>query len=186
MIFFVLIFFTSVFLTFGYSYRLWKRFFLRFNKVINHYSSTVFINFLSLALVIFSITFLWWINFNLLNVPRLFLYVDFFGPLFFIFMIVFLSFLGIKLLIKEFRYKFLVDYLAKNSIYKIKNIKFIDLFLNNVNSGGYRLFMSRRIFNNYYLKRFNFNSLVVLVFIFFIICWGFSLFKNICFASLRL
>lgn len=168
--FFRLIFFVSVFLTFGYSFRLWKRFFLRFNKVINHYSSTVFINFLSLILVIFSIRFLWWINFNLLNIPRLFLYVDFFGPLVFLFIIIFLSFLILKILFKELTYKFLVDYLAKNSIYKIKNLKFIDLFLNNINSKGYTLFLSSGIFKNYYLKRLNFNSVVVLIFIFFIIC----------------
>lgn len=165
--FFRLIFFVSVFLTFGYSFRLWKRFFLRFNKVINHYSSTVFINFLSLVLVIFSIRFLWWINFNLLNIPRLFLYVDFFGPLVFLFIIIFLSFLILKILFKELIYKFLVDYLAKNSIYKIKNLKFIDLFLNNINSKGYTLFLSSGIFKNYYLKRLNFNSVVVLIFIFF-------------------
>lgn len=169
-LFFSLMFFVSVFLTFGYRYRLWKRFFLSFNKVINHYSSSVFMNFLSLALVVFSIIFLWWLNFNLLNVPRLFLYVDFFGPLVFLFIMIFLSFLVLKIFFKELVYKFLVDYLAKNSIYKIKNIKFIDLFLNNINSKGYSLFLGSGIFKNYYLKSLNFNSVVVLIFIFFIIC----------------
>jgi len=59
MIFFGLIFFVSVFLTFGYRYRLWKSFFLRFNKVFNHFRNRFFINFLSLLLVCFSIIFLW-------------------------------------------------------------------------------------------------------------------------------
>nr|YP_009390980.1 NADH dehydrogenase subunit 5 [Caenorhabditis remanei]ARV88233.1 NADH dehydrogenase subunit 5 [Caenorhabditis remanei] len=170
MMFFSLMFFVSVFLTFGYSFRLWKSFFLSFNKVMNHYSSMVFMNFLSLALVIFSIGFLWWLNFNLLNVPSLFLYVDFFGPLVFLFMMIFLSFMLLKMLFKELTYKFLVDYLAKNSIYKMKNLKFMDLFLNNINSKGYTLFLSSGLFKNYYLKSLNFNSVVVLIFIFFMIC----------------
>lgn len=168
-IFFRLIFFVSVFLTFGYRYRLWKRFFLRFNKVINHYRRSVFINFLRFALVIFSITFLWWLNTNILNVPALFLYVDFFGPLFYVFLILFLSFLRLKVLFKELTYKFLVDYLAKNRIYKIKNLKFIDLFLNNINSKGYRMFSYSRLTRNNYLKRLNFNRVVVLVFFIFIL-----------------
>nr|YP_009110120.1 NADH dehydrogenase subunit 5 [Caenorhabditis tropicalis]AIW58305.1 NADH dehydrogenase subunit 5 [Caenorhabditis tropicalis] len=170
MIFFSLMFFVSVFLTFGYSFRLWKSFFLSFNKVMNHYSSTVFMNFLSLLLVIFSISFLWWLNFNLLNIPSLFLYADFSGPLVFLFMMIFLSFMVLKMLFKELTYKFLVDYLAKNSIYKVKNLKFMDLFLNNVNSKGYTLFLSTGILKNYYLKSLNFNSVVVLFFIFFMIC----------------
>lgn len=169
-IFFRLIFFVSVFLTFGYRYRLWKRFFLRFNKVINHYRRSVFINFLRLALAIFSIGFLWWLNFNILNVPSLFLYVDFFGPLFFIFLIIFLSFLSVKILFKELTYKFLVDYLAKNRILKMKNLKFMDLFLNNLNSKGYRRFLYLRLVNNNYIKRLNFNRVIILIFVVFILC----------------
>lgn len=168
-IFFRLIFFTSVFLTFGYRYRLWKRFFLRFNKVINHYRRTVFINFLSLVLVVFSICFLWWLNFNILNVPRLFLYVDFFGPLFFLFIIIFLAFLTLKVLFKELVYKFLVDYFAKNRILKMKNLKFIDLFLNNINSKGFTTYLNLGLFNNLYIKSLNFNSLLILVFFIFLI-----------------
>ena len=176
-IFFRIMFFVSVFLTFGYRYRLWKSFFLRFNKVINHYRRTIFINFLSLALVVFSISFLWWLNINILNVPSLFLYVDFFGPLFYIFLILFLSFLSLKLLFKELTYKFLVDYLAKNRIYKIKNLKFIDLFLNNINSKGYRRFGYLSLLNNNYIKRLNFNSIIILIFVLFILIWGFILIK---------
>lgn len=40
-IIFSLLFFVSVFLTFGYSYRLWKRFFLNFSKTVNHYRSRI-------------------------------------------------------------------------------------------------------------------------------------------------
>nr|AJW75169.1 NADH dehydrogenase subunit 5 [Oscheius chongmingensis] len=168
MMFFSLMFFTSVFLTFGYSYRLWKSFFLSFNKVMNHYSSTVFMNFLSLVLVVFSICFLWWLNFNMLNVPSLFLYVDFFGPLFFLFMMIFLAFVTLKVLFKELAYKFLVDYFAKNSILKMKNLKFMDLFLNNMNSKGFTTYLNLGLFNNLYMKSLNFNSLLILVFFIFL------------------
>ena len=54
-----LIFFLTVFLTFGYRYRLWKRFFLRFRKIVRVYSRTLIINFLRLFLVVFSIIFMW-------------------------------------------------------------------------------------------------------------------------------
>jgi len=109
------------------------------------------------------------LNFNILNVPSLFLYLDFFAPLTFLFIIIFLSFLLIKLLFKELTYKFLVDYLAKNSILKIKNFKFIDLFLNNINSKGFSFFSNSGLINNIYLKSLNFNSVVVLIFIIFLI-----------------
>lgn len=175
LIIFRIIFFVAVFFTFGYSYRLWKRFFLSFNQVTNHYRSSFFINFLSLFLVIFSISFLWWLNFNILNVPSLFLYVDFFRPLIFLCLIIFLCFLGLKFILKEITYKFLVDYLAKNRILKIKNLKFIDLFLNNINSKGFSLSINLRIINNIYIKNLNFNSLLVLVFFIFLIIWGFIL-----------
>lgn len=126
-------------------------------------------NFLSLLLVSFSVVFLWWLNFNIMNVPRLFLYVDFFGPLFYLFIMIFCSFLVVKLLFKELTYKFLVDYLAKNSILKVKNFKFIDLFLNSFNSKGFRNFSGLSFFSSYYMKSFNFNSLVVLIFLIFLI-----------------
>lgn len=116
-------------------------------------------------------------NFNLLNVPSLFLYVDFFGPLFFLFIIIFLSFLIVKVLFKELTYKFLVDYLAKNSILKMKNLKFIDIFLNGLNSKGYSFLIINSFISNYYFKNLYFNRVVITVFLFFIICWGFSLNK---------
>jgi len=105
----------------------------------------------------------------------LFLYIDFFGPLFYIFLILFLSFLRLKVLFKELTYKFLVDYLAKNRIYKIKNYKFIDLFLNNINSKGYSRFAYLSLLNNNYIKRLNFNRIIILIFILFILVWGFIL-----------
>lgn len=166
-IFFSLIFFISVYITFGYSYRLWKRFFLSFNKVINHYRRRFFINILRILLVIFSVTFLWWLNINILNTPSLFLYLDFYVPLTYTIFFLFLTFLSIKFVIKELLYKFLVDYLAKNRIYKLKNIKFIDLFLNNIISIGFRNIRYTRILSNLYLKNKFFNSIIILIIIIF-------------------
>nr|YP_009550286.1 NADH dehydrogenase subunit 5 [Heterorhabditis indica]YP_817460.1 NADH dehydrogenase subunit 5 [Heterorhabditis bacteriophora]ABJ80704.1 NADH dehydrogenase subunit 5 [Heterorhabditis bacteriophora]AZU95945.1 NADH dehydrogenase subunit 5 [Heterorhabditis bacteriophora]QAA11090.1 NADH dehydrogenase subunit 5 [Heterorhabditis indica]QAA11102.1 NADH dehydrogenase subunit 5 [Heterorhabditis bacteriophora] len=168
MIFFSLMFFVSVFLTFGYSYRLWKSFFLSFNKVVSHYSSSYYMNCLSLVLVVFSITFLWWLNFNMLNIPSLFLYIDFFVPLFYVFLILLLSFMSLKFLLKELTYKFLVDYLAKFSVLKLKNLKFMDLFLNGLNSKGFTMFMFSSLLSNNYMKSLNFNSAVILLFFIFI------------------
>lgn len=97
------------------------------------------------------------------------MYIDFFAPLFFIFLIIFLSYLGLKFILKELTYKFLVDYLAKNSILKIKNLKFIDQFLNKIVINGFRLVSLSSFFSNSYIKSLNFNSLIVLIFFVFLI-----------------
>lgn len=172
MIFFSMIFFLSVFLTFGYSYRLWKGFFISFGKPVFHYSNGVAINFLSLVLVFFSIVFIWWLNFNMLSLPSLFLYVDFFVPLFFLFLIIALAFFCVKVLLKEFVYKFLVDLLAKESIYGLVNYKFFDLLLNNINSKGVTFFSFSGFLGNNYMKSLNFNSIIVVLILFFFLIWG--------------
>lgn len=166
---FSFIFFVSIFITFGYSYRLWKSFFFRFNKVCNHYRSSKLINILSFFLVVFSIVFLWWLNKNIINLPSLFLYFDMFSPLLYIFFMFFLYFLCIKILLKELIYKFLVDYITKNSIYKIKNLKYMDLFLGNINSKNFRLFNIFNLRRVVFIKNLNFNSVVFILFILFII-----------------
>nr|YP_009450251.1 NADH dehydrogenase subunit 5 [Ortleppascaris sinensis]AOV93986.1 NADH dehydrogenase subunit 5 [Ortleppascaris sinensis] len=166
-VFFSLMFFLSVFLTFGYSYRLWKGFFMSFSRPVFHLSNGVVMNFLSLGLVFLSIFFIWWMNFNMLSLPSLFLYVDFFVPLFFLFLMVLVGFLLVKMLLKEFVYKFLVDYLAKWSIYNLKNYKFFDLLLNNINSKGVTFFSLTGFWSNNYMKSLNFNSIVIVLMFFF-------------------
>ncbi|VDO23696.1 unnamed protein product, partial [Heligmosomoides polygyrus] len=110
---FSLLFFVSIFLTFGYSYRL----FLSFTKIVGSYSTGLVMNFLSLSLVILSIVFLYII---------------------------------LKFLFKELIYKFLVDYLAKNVIYKLKDLKFIDISLNGLGYVGFNSFGSLSyVFRNY-------------------------------------
>lgn len=85
---FSLIFFLSVFFTFGYRYRLWKRFFLSKNFGVSGFDQGYLMVFLSSGVVLFSLFFLWWINNNVLTISSIFLYVDFFVPLFFLFMII--------------------------------------------------------------------------------------------------
>nr|NP_006952.2 NADH dehydrogenase subunit 5 [Ascaris suum] len=167
MVVFACMFFFSVFLTFGYSYRLWKGFFMSFSRPVFCFSSSVVMNFLSLLLVLFSIFFIWWMNFNMLCMPCLFLYVDFFVPLFFVVMIMVVGFLCVKLLLKEFVYKFLVDFFAKGWVYGLKNYKFFDLFLGGINSLGVTFFSFTGFWSNSYMKSLYFNSVVIVLVLFF-------------------
>nr|UDL72538.1 NADH dehydrogenase subunit 5 [Oesophagostomoides longispicularis] len=163
-----LMFFLTIFLTFGYSYRLWKGFFLSFSKIVSVYSSTLVMNFLSLLLVIFSIFFMWWLNYNMMVLPAFFLYVDFYAPLMYLVMIILLGYFSFKLLFKELGYKFLVDYLAKNVIYKIKNFNFMDNNLNKFGYMGFNLLGSLSVFFTGYMSSFKYSNLVILVFLLFI------------------
>ena len=52
------LFFVGIFLTFGYSYRLWKRLFLSFKKVVNYNNGSYLFGRLSLVLIFLSILFL--------------------------------------------------------------------------------------------------------------------------------
>nr|YP_008963966.1 NADH dehydrogenase subunit 5 [Hypodontus macropi]AGY95409.1 NADH dehydrogenase subunit 5 [Hypodontus macropi] len=162
-----LMFFVSIFMTFGYSYRLWKGFFLSFSKVVSVYSSTMIMNFLSLTLVVFSIFFIWWLSYNMLVLPAMFLYVDFYVPLVYLLLMVLLCYYSFKLLFKELIYKFLVDYLAKNVICKVKNLKFMDNSLSKFGYMGFNFLESISIFFTGYMSSFKYNNLVVLVFLLF-------------------
>nr|YP_010938382.1 NADH dehydrogenase subunit 5 [Toxocara apodemi]WLE72141.1 NADH dehydrogenase subunit 5 [Toxocara apodemi] len=164
---FVCMFFLSVFLTFGYSYRLWKGVFMSFSRSVYHFSSSVVMNFLSLGLVIFSIFFIWWMNFNMLSLPPLFLYVDFFSPVFFLAMMIFVGFFCVKFLLKECAYKFLCDLFVSDLIYFLKSYKFFDLLLNNVNSKGVTFFSFSGFLGNSYMKSLNFNSVVIILMVIF-------------------
>ena len=148
---------------------------MSFRKIVSVYRRTLVINFLSIVLVIFSVIFLWWLNFNILFIPSIFLYLDFYSPLFYVVLIILLSYFVFKLLFKELVYKFLVDYLAKNVIYKVKNFKFID---NNLNKFGYIGFNFLGGFSTYfigYINSFKYNNLIILVFLLFIFLWDFNL-----------
>lgn len=111
----------------------------------------------------------------MLLVPSIFLFIDFYTPLFYLIFFFFVLFICFKYIFKELTYKFLVDYLAKNSVNKIKNIKFIDLLLNKIISSGFRGFSYIRINTNLYIKSKYFNRLIILIIFIFIIIWGFIL-----------
>ena len=55
----VVLFFVGIFLTFGYSYRLWKRLFLSFKKVVSYNNGSYLFGRLSLVLIFLSVLFLW-------------------------------------------------------------------------------------------------------------------------------
>lgn len=126
-------------------------------------------------LVVFSIVFLWWLNINLLLIPSIFLYLDFFTPLMYIILILIIVYFGYKLLFKELVYKFLVDYLAKNVIYKIKNLKFFDLGLNKFNYFGFNALRTLNYVFNYYISTFKHNNLIFLLFLIFLLLWDLNL-----------
>nr|YP_001700364.2 NADH dehydrogenase subunit 5 [Haemonchus contortus]ABY64771.2 NADH dehydrogenase subunit 5 [Haemonchus contortus] len=168
MIFSIMIF-VSIFLTFGYSYRLWKSLFLSFKKVIYNYSSSMVMNFLSLMLIMFSVFLLWWMNYNMFVFPTLLLYVDFYVPLLYIVIICLVSYFVYKMMFKELMYKFFVDYLAKNVIYKVKNMKFFDLNLNKLNFVNFFAFST---FSNVFMKymgNFKYNNVIFLIFLIYLV-----------------
>ena len=107
--------------------------------------------------------------------PALFLYIDFYAPLIYLVIIVLLCYFCFKLLFKELVYKFLVDYFAKNVIYKVKNLKFMDNNLNKFGYMGFNLLGNVGVLFTGYLSSFKYNNLIVLVFIVFLFLWDFSL-----------
>nr|YP_010878790.1 NADH dehydrogenase subunit 5 [Gnathostoma binucleatum]WHE41113.1 NADH dehydrogenase subunit 5 [Gnathostoma binucleatum] len=161
---FSLLFFVSVFLTFCYSYRLWKGFFMNSGLSLDCFSDSVLYSCLSLVLVVMSVGFLWWLSCNLFYMPTLFLYVDFFVPLFYLLVVCLLFFFVLKFLSKEMQYKFLVDYIVKLFISWVKSNKFVDLFLGGLNSKGYDFFLLSGYGGLGLMKSFYYNSLVIVVF----------------------
>lgn len=116
----------------------------------------------------------------MLVLPSLFLYVDFFIPLFFLVMMVFIIFFCVKFLLKECVYKFLCDLFAKDVIYFLKRYKFFDLFLNNINSKGATFFSFQGFWSNNYMRGLNFNSVVIVLILVFFLIWGCILSYKIC------
>ena len=101
--------------------------------------------------------------------------MDFYVPLFYIILIIIFSYFVFKLLFKELVYKFLVDYLAKNVIYKLKNLKFMDNNLNKFGYMGFNFLGSLGIFFTNYIVSFKYNNLIILIFFIFIFLWDFNL-----------
>lgn len=148
---------------------------MSFSKVVVEVSESYLINFLSLMLVGFSIFFISWVSVNLINVPTLFLFLDFYVPLIYLLVLVMSSYLLLKYVIKELTYKFFVDYYVKSFVEIGKNYKYVDQGLIIFGSNFFYFFISFRKILSQYLVRFSYNSVVVLIFLVFILLWGFSL-----------
>lgn len=180
-----LFFFFTVYLTFFYSYRLWKALFSNFSSVFIHYRSSYLINFLRLIVCLGSIFFIWWLTFNLLVLPSFFVFIDFYVPLFYLFFFFFIINFFYKFISWELIYKFLSDYFPKFLVYFFKSSKFFENFFYSL-SGVFvsNLFFFRNFFNFFFYRNF-YNSLVFLVFLLFVFIWGYILYKNIWFAFKR-
>nr|AST14930.1 NADH dehydrogenase subunit 5 [Hammerschmidtiella sp. ZengetLiu-2016] len=164
----VMMFFCTVFLTFGYSYRLWKSLYMNFSKVVFHNNGSILVGGLSSVLIFFSVVFLWWLSENIFFVPVIFLYVDFFSPLVYIFILLFLGFICLKFMSGEMKYKFLADYDAKHSVFFISNGKSVDVFLEQMNIKGFSIFSFGGGLMNMMFKSLNFNMIMILVIFIFL------------------
>lgn len=107
--------------------------------------------------------------------PALFLYIDFYVPLLYLVIIILLCYFCFKLLFKELVYKFLVDYFAKNVIYKVKNLKFMDNNLNKFGYMGFNFLGGLGTLFTGYISSFKYNNLIILVFVLFLFIWDFNL-----------
>lgn len=174
--FFFLLF---VFLTFGYRYRLWKSFFFNFSKVLVEFGGGLLMNFLSLFLVVFSVVFIYWIRVNLFCLPCLFLFVDFYIPLLYIFLIMIFSYIVFKLLCKELAYKFFVDYFSKYFSKGGVRFKFFDFGLIGFGLDFFSMFNGLGKLFGLLIGSIGFNRVVIVIFLVFLFLWDLSLIKNI-------
>lgn len=167
-VFVVFIFFVSVYLTFFYRYRLWKGLFNNFSIVFIRYRRRYLINFLRIFLCLNSIFFIWWINLNLVYLPSLFVFVDFYVPLFYLFIFLILINFFLNYFVLDLMFKFLADYLPKFFLKMISRLSFIENFLYNLRGTSINNFLLLSNYFNFYNYRNFFNSLTVLIFVFFI------------------
>ena len=173
----VLLFFFTVYLTFFYRYRLWKIFFLYFSSSFYHYRSSILINFLSLIVSLGSIFFIWWLSLNLLFLPSLFVYIDFYVPLIYLSLFFFIFYFFKKFFISELKTKFLADYLPKLSQFLFLNFKFGELFLYKLSGTAISSLLSFRNFSSYYLLSNSYNSILLIVILLFMFLWDLILLK---------
>jgi len=117
--------------------------------------------------------------------PSLFLYTDFFVPLFYLGLLLIILFMIFKFSAGELKYKFLADYDAKHSSLVAQRDKFLDMNLDVVNYGGYNILSFFSVLNNSIFKGLNFNIVVVIIFLLFLMRWGSSLKENLDFANSR-
>nr|AXN91613.1 NADH dehydrogenase subunit 5 [Dracunculus medinensis]AXN91677.1 NADH dehydrogenase subunit 5 [Dracunculus medinensis]QXN59207.1 NADH dehydrogenase subunit 5 [Dracunculus medinensis]QXN59265.1 NADH dehydrogenase subunit 5 [Dracunculus medinensis]QXN59273.1 NADH dehydrogenase subunit 5 [Dracunculus medinensis] len=112
-LFLVFLFFFSILLTYLYCYRLMKGFYYYCSSSLFYSGGSLVFSFVSLVLVVFSIVFLWWLNYNSFVISSSLLYSDYYS-LFYLFV------LGLVLCVVFFKfgsfdvkYKFYGDLLPK-------------------------------------------------------------------------
>lgn len=123
-----IIFFFGVFLTFCYSYKLFYNVVKSCGKAVSSFVNGGLMMVFSFFLVMFAIFFLWWFGNNVLLVPEMFVFVDFYMPLFYVVFLLLGLFFFFKVILCELVYKFVVDYDARQARYLVGNVKSLDLY----------------------------------------------------------
>nr|BAV82686.1 NADH dehydrogenase subunit 5 [Dictyocaulus viviparus] len=159
------LFFVSVMLTFFYSYRLFKSLLLSSFKVVLVVTESFLMSFLSLLLVIFSIFFIYWLNVNLFFLPSVFIYVDFYLPLFFLLFFCIFFFIMVKFVSNLIKWKFLSEYFNVYVMRLLSNFLFLSNFVDSV---GSLMFMNLKYVSYFSLKSFLsiwLNSIMIMIFL---------------------
>jgi NADH:ubiquinone oxidoreductase subunit 5 (subunit L)/multisubunit Na+/H+ antiporter MnhA subunit len=163
-----LIFFFSIVLTFFYRIRLWKALFMNGNWRIFHRQSSLVFKTLKIRLMIYSISFMWWMKRNLLSSPSVFIYCDIWAPL--VFLIVFfilknyISNWKLKWLVSKFQ----VDYFLLISRWLLIDLKKLDRFSfkSEVSFTGFYLF-SASVVGRYLFSGLNWLWILISIIILF-------------------
>nr|YP_009142698.1 NADH dehydrogenase subunit 5 [Oxyuris equi]AKI07548.1 NADH dehydrogenase subunit 5 [Oxyuris equi] len=159
-----LIFFVGVFFTFLYSYRLFDSFFKSYSFSLGVGHVSLMMGVFSFFLIVMSVVGLWWLVGNFVMVPVLYLYVDIYVPLVYLIFVFLVVSVVVVVFLVEFKFKFLVDYSAKQFGWTGGLVKFFDVgvnyFLVGMLSvlGSFSLVLGQ-IFKNYSI------SIVVVVFL---------------------
>ena len=170
-IFLVIFFFLTIYLTFFYRYRLWKIFFLSFRYSFFHYRSSVLINFLSFLVSLGSIFFIWWINNNLVFLPSLFVFFDFYVPLIYLSLFIFIIYFFRKFLSVDLKMKFLADYLPKLVQPLLINFKFTEISLYKFRGVFIGFFINLRGQTRKYLLSNYYSSLLLIILVLLFFLW---------------
>lgn len=160
-ILFYLFFFFSIFMTFFYSYRLFNGL-KNFSNSLLYFCNEFNLFFISLILIFFSLFGIYFFNKNFLIIINLFLFFDILIPLIFIILFFILRVYLINRIF-IFKYRFLVDYLAKLFSFFLFNFKFIDNVINQLFLKNFFFFLN---FNFFFFK-INLNFIYFRIFFIF-------------------
>jgi hypothetical protein len=132
-------------------------------------------NFLSFFVSLGSIFFIWWLRLNLLFLPSLFVYIDFYVPLVYLSFFMLVFYFSKKFLLSELKIKFLADYFSKTSQFLFFNFKFNEMFLYKFRGVFISFFISFSNSSLFYFFSIKHSSLLFLVVLLFFIIWDWIL-----------